>query len=289
MNATPETPNTLDQFAKFAQEFASKPNTATALTWGYEIESNTMANVKASADEQADYRIVNIVDWQSDGSVSDESDYCQSDDCSCECDECYHSCDCDHCDHENTHECGERDCYGGSSDYQEVASIGAIIETHPITLDHLATWGLNEATFNADCGIHVHIGSEHLSAPQVANVMTAYRLAKPVLDRIAERADIYYAQSHSPEMENDYRAGLLSGSKYQAVNVSGAISSHRAKTIEFRQMGATTRTDLKQTDRVRAWSEILRLLVGYATKPAPALYWISKATDLDSLLRLLKA
>jgi len=44
---------------------------------------------------------------------------------------------------------------------------------------------------------------------------------------------------------------------------------------------------LKQTDRVRAWAHLLRLLVAYATKPAPQLYWITKATDFNGLMRLL--
>ncbi len=283
-------PNTLDQFAKFAQEFATMPNEATALTWGYEIESNTMANVHAQAEETATRDEVNGVDWQSDGSVSDESDYAGNEECNCDCRYCQHDCDCEHCDSDNyelEHDCGSGDCYGGASDYQEVASIGALTDSHPIGLDMLATWGINEATFNADCGIHIHIGSGHLSAPQVANIMTAYRLAKPILDQVAERADTYYALSHTPEMENATRSGSTNAHKYQAVNIANCFQSYRPNTIEFRQMAGTTRTDLNQTDRVRAWSFVLRALVAYATKPAPALYWIGKAKDFNDLMRLL--
>lgn len=289
MNTTPNTQAVRDQFAQFANTYATTPSKATALTWGYEIESNTMANVQAEAQENAEHKVVNLLSWQQDGSVSDESDYAGNDECNCECSDCYHSCDCDHCDHENQHECGESDCYGGSSDCQEVASIGGITYTHPQTLNLLAEWGVNEATYLADTGIHIHIGSGHLTTPQVANIMTAYRLATPILDIIAERAGTYYAMIHSPEMENDTRSGMSKGSKYQAVNISNHFQDYRAQTIEFRQMAGTTQTDLKQTDRVRAWAEILRLLVTYATKPSPSLYWISKAKDLDDLIRLFRA
>jgi hypothetical protein len=291
-NKTPET--TLEQFAKFAQEFATKPSAETQLTWGYEIESNTMANVKANAEDMDIPAITYAVDWQSDGSVSDESDYAGNEECECECGECYHDCGCDNCDLNNgnqslDHDCGSSECYGGSSDCQEVASIGAVTDTHPESLTNLAKWKLNDATFNSDCGIHIHIGSAHLTAPQVANVMTAYRLAKPVLDQIAERADIYYAMPHTPEQENATRSGERNHSKYQAVNVANHFQTYRANTIEFRQMAGTTQTDIPQTDRVRAWGEILRQLVAYATKPAPSLYWLSRATDLNDLLRLMKA
>ncbi len=289
MNTTPDTQAVRDQFAQFAQAFAKSPSRTTSLTWGYEIESNTMANVKAEAEANAERKVFELVDWQADGSVSDESDYAGNDECNCECSDCYHSCDCDDCDRENDHGCGEDDCYGGSSDCQEVASIGAITYSHPQTLNLLADWGINEATYLSDTGIHIHIGSEHLTAPQVANVMTAYRLATPILNIIAERAGTYYAMNHSPETENATRAGEFKGSKYQAVNIANHFTNYRAQTIEFRQMAGQSQLSLNQTDRVRAWAEILRLLVGYATKPAPSLYWIAKATDLDGLIRLLKA
>jgi hypothetical protein len=284
----------LAQFAEFAQAFAIMPSAETPLTWGYEIESNTMANVKAKAEEVAEYKIVKLVSWQQDGSVSDESDYAGNEECECECDDCYHSCNCDSCDYANgnrdlEHECGNSDCYGGASDTQEVASIGGITYSHPETLERLAEWGINEATYNEDTGIHVHIGSENFTTPQVANIMTAYRLAKPILDQVAERAETYYALSHTPEMENETRSGNNKGHKYQAVNISNQFQDYRAKTIEFRQMAGTTRTTLNQTDRVRAWAFILRALVAYATKPSPSLYWIGKAKDFNDLMRLITA
>jgi len=281
----------LEQFAEFAQAFATAPSAETPLSWGYEIESNTMANVKAKAEEVAEYKIVELVSWQQDGSVSDESDYAGNEECDCECSDCYHSCDCDNCDSADNleHECGNSDCYGGSSDTQEVASIGGITYSHPETLNRLAEWGINEATYNEDTGIHIHIGSESFTTPQVANIMTAYRLAKPILDQVAERAETYYASSHTPEMENETRSGNNKGHKYQAVNISNQFQDYRPKTIEFRQMAGTTRTDLNQTDRVRAWAEVLRTLVAYATKPSPALYWIGKAKDFNDLMRLIKA
>jgi len=289
-NQTPET--TLDQFVKFANEFATQESQPTALTWGYEIESNTMANVKHTAEMNATSQTLELLDWQADGSVTDNSDHAGNEECDCECSECYHSCDCNNCSiesYELDHDCGSSDCYSGSSDCQEVASIGGMNVTHPPTLDLLAEWGLNEAEFESDTGIHIHIGSGHLTAPQVANVLTAYRLAQGILTEIAERSNTYYAQAHDLEIEDNCRAGHATSSKYYAVNTCSHFSNYRANTIEFRQMAGTTNTTLNQTDRVRAWGEICRLLVTYATKPAPALYWISKATDLNSLIRLLKA
>jgi len=301
MTNAPETPTTLEQFAQFAQEFALIGNTETALTWGYEIESNTMANVHAQAESEDTYSVTSSVSWQADGSVNDESDYANSEECNCDCSYCSHDCDCEHCDPDNyelEHDCGSGDCYGSPSDYQEVASIGGLTDTHPEGLDLLAKWGLNQATFNTDCGIHIHIGSAHLTAPQVANVMTAYRLALPVLNKIAERSGVHYAQDHTAEMENEVRAGTARGHKYQTVNVSNHMAglSHQnqnygynpVQTIEFRQMGATSHTSLNQTDRVRAWAFVLRALVAYATRPAPALYWIGRAKDFDALMRLLR-
>ena len=288
-NQTPE--NTLDQFVKFANDYAQQPEQATALTWGYEIESNTMNDIYNTAQFTPEFRNCHGLDWQADGSVSDESESANNgEDCECSCDECEHSCDCNNCSIESYEldHCHESDCYG-SSEYQEVASIGGLETTHPNTLDLLDQWGLNRATFNEDTGIHIHIGSAHLTAPQVANVLTAYRLASPIINDIAERVGVYYAQAHDEQIENDCRQGAGTSSKYYAVNTCSHFSTHRAQTIEFRQMAGTTRTDLRQTDRVRAYAEILRLLVTYATKPAPKLYWITKATDLTSLIRLLKA
>ena len=295
MNTTPETPSTLEQFAQFAREFANSPSKITPMTWGYEIESNTMANVHAQAVETADQQTINIVSWQSDASVSDESDYAGNEDCDCECSECYHSCDCDACDYNSgdrslDHDCGSSDCYGGASDYQEVASIGGITYSHPETLNRLADWGINDATFNSDTGIHIHIGSDSFSAPQIANIMTAYRLAKPVLDQIAERAGTHYARAHTPETENDARSANASGGKYQEVNVANHFNTYgHVQTIEFRQMAGTSNSGLNQTDRVRAWAEVLRMLVQYATRQAPSLYWLGRAKDLNDLIRLLKA
>jgi hypothetical protein len=223
-NQTPET--TLDQFVKFANDYANQPEQATALTWGYEIESNTMGNIYAEAQTNATSATIATLDWQADGSVSDESESANNgEDCECSCDECEHSCDCNNCSIESYEldHCHESDCYG-SSEYQEVASIGGLDTTHPTGLNLLAEWGINEATFNGDTGIHIHIGSAHLTSAQVANVLTAYRLASPIIDHIAERVGVYYAQAHDEQIENDCRQGAGTQSKYYAVNTCSHFS-----------------------------------------------------------------
>ena len=270
--------NIRHQFAEFARQVAEQPNQTTELTWGYEIESNTMKNVRAEVNRRG---LPDPHEWQQDGSVSDYA----SDGCECSCDDCSHSCDCDYCDRADYSEhCGDDDCSG----VQEVASIGGLTDTHPIGLDSLALAGINKATFESDCGIHIHIGSAHLTAPQVANLMTAYRLAQPVLNQIAERAGNHYSANHTPEDEDNARRGLEPSSRYYAVNVANHFKTYGTRTIEFRQMaGHTEIEDIRQSDRVRAWSHLLRLLTAYATKPAPQLYWLGKVKDLNDLLRLI--
>ena len=266
------------QFKSLAQQLADSPNETTALTWGYEIESNTMGEVRANCANDAG------LEWQQDGSVTDY----YGGDCDCCCDDCNHNCNCDYCDRADYDEhCGNSDCSGT----QEVASVGGLTDTHPASLQALADAGINDATYETDCGIHIHIGSAHLTAPQIANIMTAYRLAQPVLNYIAQRVGTHFAQNHTDEHETQARQGLEPSSRYYAVNVANHFKTYGTKTIEFRQMAGSQDTDHEtpQADRVRAWAYILRALVTYASQPAPSLYWLTRAKDLNDLLKLIHA
>jgi hypothetical protein len=271
----------LEQFADYAQRLAMEEGLATALTWGFEIESNTMSYVRDSMAKDG-LSVAGLLEFQQDGSVSDHADT----ECECSCSDCSHSCDCDACeisDNDWFDHCG--DCGG----VQEVASIGGLSSTHPIGLRMLTQHGINNQTYDSDCGIHIHIGSQNFTNGQVANILTAYRLAQPIMDTLCERAGNNYAEMHGPDMENDARSGHQPNGKYWAVSTYWHYQNYRTKTIEFRGMGAESLSDIPQADRVRAWAHLLRALVMFATKPAPQLYWLSRAKDLNDLLRLINA
>jgi hypothetical protein len=272
------------EFAEYAQQLAGEKPYATPRTWGFEIESNTMDRVKQEviSNHRLEFTDLDtILDFQQDGSVENYI----NDSCECSCDDCSHSCDCDNCgfDYDYLDHCG--DCAG----CEEVASVGGLFNTHPQALEMLANAGINKATFESDCGIHIHIASGDLTPAQVANIMTAYRLAQPIMTAIAERENTSYASNNTPDDENATRQGLSLGSKMHSVNTESHWQSHRTKTIEFRQMSAESVTDIPQTDRVRAWAMLQLSLIEYATKPAPQLYWISRTRNLRDLLRLLNS
>jgi hypothetical protein len=273
-----------EEFAKFAQDLANAPAEKTPRTWGFEIESNTMDRVKSevmSNTRLESFALKAFLEFQSDGSVENYI----SDGCECDCGDCEHSCDCDNCgfDSDYLDHCG--DC----GDCEEVASVGGIDTTHPLALTLLEDGGINDATYEEDCGIHVHIFSGDLTAPQVANVLTAYRLAEPIMTAIAERYNTGYASAHTPELEDNVRRGLKPDTKMMACNVLHHFQTYRPQTIEIRQMSAQSHTEIPQSFRVRAWAMLQLQLIEFAIKPAPQLYWINRAKTLTDLLRLLRA
>lgn len=272
------------EFAKYAQELATAPAEKTPRTWGFEIESNTMDRVKAevmSNTRLENYAVKAFLEFQTDGSV--ENYIC--DGCECECDDCAHSCDCSSCGYDPDY----ADHCGDCASIEEVASVGGLDTTHPLGLTLLEDAGINDATYESDCGIHIHIGSADLTSMQIANVMTAYRLAEPIMTAIAERHDTSYCGAHTAEHEDRVRQGMKPDTKMFAVNVLHHFQTYRPQTIEMRQMSAETITDIPQSFRVRAWGMLQLQLIEYATRSAPQLYWIGKCKSLADLMRLINA
>lgn len=270
----------LDQFETYAEALAEATPTDTARTWGFEIETPDADNVHA----RIDYALRReCLEFKGDGSVTrQDGDY----DCSCDCSECEHSCDCDNCDVTNGYtsldHCGGSEC-SGTGEYQEITSIGGISTTHPQALDLLAESGLSDCETNDSTGLHIHLGSADLTPQQVARVISAYRQALHILDPIAGRTGVYYAQAPTLEHAEDARQGYRS-EKYRAVNTATHFhdGSYRPKTIEFRQHAGET-----DTAKIRAWAMLLIELVEFATGTA-SVFWLGGARDLTHLRQMLR-
>lgn len=266
------------QFSNYATDLANAESVVTPRTWGFEIETPD-ADVVCKRLSQTDYS--GILDFKGDGSV--EREYFE---CECTCSQCDHSCDCDNCDLTNGYaspdHCGEYECTGSGS-YQEITSVDGLHTTHPTALTLLEGAGLSDCETNSTTGLHIHIGSADLTPAQVARVISAYRLASPVLDILAERADTYYAQRPRLEHSEDARRGEPS-EKYRAVNTATHFhgGTFRPHTIEFRQHAGEV-----HAERIRAWAMLLIDLVEFA-KGNASVYWLSGAKDLNDLRRLLR-
>ena len=270
----------LDQFDTYAETLATAEPTDTARTWGFEIETPDADNVHARIDYELRRQ---HLEFKGDGSVSRENgDY----DCECSCDQCAHSCDCDNCDITNGYtsldHCGDSDCTG-SGEYQEITSIGGLTTTHPTALDILAESGLSDCETNDTTGLHIHLGSADLTPAQVARVISAYRQALPVLDILAGRSNVYYAQAPQLAHSEDARQGYRS-EKYRAVNTATHFhdGSYRPKTIEFRQHEGET-----NVKKIRAWAMLLIEIVEFA-KGNASVFWLGGARDLTHLRQLLR-
>lgn len=269
----------LDQFETFAETLATAEPTRTARSWGFEIETPDADNVYARTTY--DQREGNL-DFKGDGSV----ERADQDGCECDCSDCSHSCDCDNCDLTNGYtdpdHCGGSACTG-TGDYQEITSIGGLTTTHPTALDILETAGLRDCETNDSTGLHIHLGSADLTPEQVARVISTYRQALPVLDILAGRAGVYYAQAPRLEHSEDARQGYAS-EKYRAVNTATHFhgGSFRPQTIEFRQHAGET-----DTAKIRAWAVLLIEIVEFA-KGNASVFWIGGARDLTHLRQLLR-
>ena len=269
------------QFAKLATDLANGQPKKLARTWGFEIETPEADKVynQTTRDE------FQHLNFTSDQSVkTDDGD---DSDCECDCRACnYHECNCDNCEDYNEdpdHDCGSRSCRS-CGQYQEITSIGGLDTTHPEALALLEAKSLDECAVNDTCGLHIHIGSADLSPLQVANVIRAYRVVADVLEPIAGRRDVYYANDNT---EADIRRALDGDSteKYKAVNTAHHFNGGRwgkAQTLEFRQHGGTN-----DTDRVRAWAYLLVRLVEFG-KSGAGLYWLARAKDLDEILAVIR-
>lgn len=284
------------QFARFALALDCAEPRELPRTYGYEIETPTADDVRNNASralrahnlaqEASDphaqpVTLDSILDWKGDGSVTGAN---QNEECDCECSSCtYHDCDCDDCENRNTdpdHDCGNDDCYN-AGEFQEITSIGGTSTTHPLSLEILAQAKLYESEINDTCGLHVHVGSADLTGAQVASVISAYRALADILNPIAERAGVYYAQANPDE--DIIRARRGEGTeKYRAVNTAPHFNQHRPSTIEFRQHAGTA-----STVAIRAWAVLLVHLVEYAKRNQPV-YWLARCRDFDELAKELR-
>lgn len=268
------------QFYTYAEALAEAEPTDTARTWGFEIETPDADNVHA----RIDYALRReCLEFKGDGSVTRaDGDF----DCECDCSDCSHSCDCDNCDLTNGYRdpdhCGGGDC-SGTGEYQEITSIGGISTTHPTALALLEESGLSDCETNDSTGLHIHIGSADLTPSQVARVISTYRQALHILDPLAGRKDVYYAQAPTLAEADNAREGQRS-EKYRAVNTATHFhdGSYRPKTIEFRQHAGET-----DTNKIRAWAMLLIEIVEFA-KGNASVFWIGGARDLNHLRTLLR-
>jgi hypothetical protein len=194
-STTEQAKHNRQEFAELITQLASAEPTKLPRTWGFEIETPEADKIY----NQATSAHTEVIEFHQDGSVS------SADGCECECSSCrYHDCDCPNCEDQNTdpeHDCGSTWCSG---EYQEIVSVGGLDTTHPEALAVLDELGLVDCEINDDCGLHIHIGSADLTPIQVARVMTAYRLASPILDAIAgqHRKHNTYCRPNAPTEED---------------------------------------------------------------------------------------
>lgn len=283
-----------DQFARFALALSVAEPRELPRTYGFEIETPSADRLRETAldDLRADgaswseahNALSECLDWKQDGSVTGSN---QNEECECDCRSCvYHDCDCDDCEMNNNgdpdHDCGSSDCYNGT-EYQEITSIGGTTTTHPQSLDILKHAGLEFAEINDTCGLHIHIGSADLEPAQVAQVISAYRVIQQLINPIAERSGVYYAQENSDDDLALARTGYAT-QKYRAVNTATHFhtGNYRPKTIEFRQHAGTN-----STASIRAWAVLLVALVEYAKRNSPV-YWLARCADFDELAKELR-
>jgi len=269
------------QFYTYAEALAEAEPTETPRTWGFEIETPDADNVHA----RIDFALMREnLEFKGDGSVTRGND--GDHDCECDCSDCEHSCDCDNCDLTNGYtsldHCGGSAC-SGTGEYQEITSIGGISTTHPEALAILAESGLSDCETNDSTGLHIHIGSADLTPQQVARVISAYRQALHILDPLAGRQGVYYAQA--PRLaDSDHARQGYGSEKYRAVNTATHFhdGSYRPKTIEFRQHAGET-----DTAKIRAWAMLLIEIVEFA-KGNASVFWLGGARDLNHLRQMLR-
>lgn len=290
-NSTKEqTEAVVEQFAKFAIRLSESRPKDLPRTFGFEIETPSADYVYERATRhfhtlELDCSFSDVLNFTSDGSVdnNDGTNASEGEDCYCECEDCtFHSCDCEHCEgngsEDPSHDCGN--C-GGGSEYQEITSVGGLNTTHPLALDILKSAKLYDADINKSCGLHVHVGCADMTPAEIARVISAYRSLADIINPIAGRVNVYYANTNTDEDITATRNGNGT-TKYKAVNTGNAFSNYRAKTIEFRQHAGTN-----STTAVRAWAILLVALTEYAKNNLPV-YWLARCADFDELAKELQ-
>lgn len=280
-----DTAQILTDWAKFRASFADEaPPKETARTWGFEIETPEADELHENLSRAE----IALMNFTQDSSIEG---YESGEDCECECQWCqYHSCNCDECEavgsDDPTHDCGSSDCYQQGTEYQEITTLaGGVKTTHPEALTALIGAGLRGVRITDQCGLHMNIGSKDLTPAQVARVVSAYRMAYPILTVLAGRESERYAHRITPEVEQGAKRGLATG-KFYAVNTSHhfyAMSNGRPDEarLEFRQHQGTN-----NPEQIRAWAWLMVELVEFAKSNRP-FYWLANAKTLADFRRAL--
>jgi hypothetical protein len=253
--------------------------TNTSRTWGIEVETVRADLVNRPAGWESVY----------DGSLESMS----GDDCDCDCSDCYDGY------HEN--------CESGDNDScREFVS--------PV-LSHFNSNGLRDlceplqnVSHNSTPGIHVHVGADDLTIPDVARLIRAYSLVSPFIEPISHRESRGYCQdvsssnvSHWLSSVRKVMRGQLTSyhdestkltpadivqvshtqpdDRYRDLNLT-ALSKHG--TIEFRVMGA-----YYHYDHLVRWAWFCREMVNVARLDLPMSVWSSvrSMADVVSVLR----
>jgi hypothetical protein len=273
----------ITDWAKFRQSFSNEaPPRDTPRSWGFEIETPEADELYNALDSEQ----LATMDFCEDASI----DGAGNDECECDCRYCYyHSCSCDSCEVEGSddpeHGCGYDACYSEGTEYQEVKTLdGGVKTTHPEALTYLVEAGLETVKITDQCGLHLNIGSQDLTAQQVAKVLTAYRVGSWLFDTIAGRTNNRYAEPIDPTLEAQTVREQATG-KYTAVNTQHHFNNIKHNTqrtrLEFRQHAGEN-----SASEIRAWAWLLCELVEFAKTDRP-IYWLAQAKTLDQFRKAL--
>ena len=279
---------TIREFTELMSKLENQPPAKLPRTWGYELETPEADNIHNRATRQH----LEAIEFHQDPSVTDDE---YGEECYCDCRDCtYHECNCEDCETEGSsdpeHDCGRSDCYTRGSQYQEIVSRGGLDTTHPEALAILDELNISHVKITELCGLHIHVFSGDLTPLQVSRVMTAYRLAAPVLTAISgeERVHNRFCEPNTPQEEQACRSGRESD-KYRAVNTLWHFRANEANTwntrpatLEFRQHEGTN-----STARIRAWAWLMVQLVEFGKSNRP-LYWVGKSRTLAELLKAIR-
>jgi hypothetical protein len=273
----------ITDWAKFRQSFSNEaPPRDTPRSWGFEIETPEADELYHGLSSEE----LELMDFCEDASI----DGAGNEECECDCRYCYyHECDCDSCEVEGSndpdHGCGNDACYSEGTEYQEVKTLdGGVKTTHPEALTALVGAGLETVKITSQCGLHLNIGSQDLTAQQVAKVLTAYRVGSWLFDTISGRTENRFAQAISPDLEAQAIRETATG-KYYAVNTSHHFNNVKHNPIrarlEFRQHAGEN-----SASEIRAWAWLLCELVEFAKTDRP-IYWLAQAKTLDQFRKAL--
>jgi hypothetical protein len=274
------------EWAEFRRSFyEDAPPRDTARTWGFEIETPEADNLRENMTRDQ----LALVEFHQDPSIEGGEN---NEDCECDCRSCYyHECDCDSCEVEGSsdpdHDCGSSSCYSEGTEYQEITTLaGGVKTTHPEALAVLIEAGLTSAKITSSCGLHMNIGSKDLTPYQVSRVVSAYRMAYPLLTVIAGRESERFAKAIKPEVEESARRGQAT-EKMTAVNTSHHFSNLMfgrpdEARIEFRQHKGEN-----DPAEIRAWAWLMIELVEFAKSERP-FYWLAQAKSLAEFRKALR-